>query len=247
MRLCRNNEEHVSGVCRSHQRYNNFSKKCRKVLCHADIIFAAVQTSILYHMRKVLIWGAVALLAALVVSLAVVFRLKDDNERLRRNQSALLGRVTLYRTRADESAARVEALELSVAEFKEYRARDAATIRSLGVRLRRAESYAIAATESSYGATVALRDTIILRDTIRDTVHLFAAEDRWSSVEGSIRGDSLRYTLSTVDTLRQVIHRVPRKFLFIRYGTKGIRQEIWSSNPHTRLVYTEYIELGRRR
>ena len=33
-------------------------------------------------------------------------------------------------------------------------------------------------------------------------------------------------------------------FLFFRFGTKGIRQEVWSSNPHTRLVYSEYIELG---
>jgi len=198
-------------------------------------------------MKRVFVCGVFVLIAALVVSIVVCSRLAADNERLRHNQHALLGSVTLYRTRADESAARVEALELSIAELKEYRARDAAAIRSLGIRLRRAESYAVAATESRYDATVALRDTIILRDTIRDTVRLFATADGWSSVAGTIRGDSLSYTLRSVDTLRQVVHRVPRRFLFIKYGTKGIRQEIWSSNPHTELVYTEYIELGRRR
>lgn len=194
-------------------------------------------------MKRVFVCGVFVLIAALVVSIVVCSRLAADNERLRHNQHALLGSVTLYRTRADESAARVEALELSIAELKEYRARDAAAIRSLGIRLRRAESYAVAATESRYDATVALRDTIILRDTVR----LFATADGWSSVAGTIRGDSLSYTLRSVDTLRQVVHRVPRRFLFIKYGTKGIRQEIWSSNPHTELVYTEYIELGRRR
>ncbi len=193
-------------------------------------------------MRKFLSWGAVALLAALVVSLVVVRRYAQENESLRRNQHALMQSVILYRTKADESAARVEALELSVAEFKEYRARDAEAIRSLGIRLRRAESYAVSATRSIYEATMPLRDTIILRDTVRDTVRLFATEDRWSRVEGVVWGDSLNFALHSVDTLRQVIHRVPRKFLFIRYGTKGIRQEIWSSNPHTELVYTEYVE-----
>lgn len=197
-------------------------------------------------MKKTLIWGAAALLVALVVSLIWVAHLLEENRRLSNNQHALLQSVTLYRTEAGASAARVEALELEVAEFREFRARDAEEIRSLGVRLRRAESYAVTASESRYEATVALRDTIILRDTIRDTVRLFADGDAWSNVAGAIRGDSLSYSLISVDTLRQVVHRVPRRFLFFRYGTKGIRQEIWSSNPHTELVYTEYIELRRR-
>ena len=62
-------------------------------------------------------------------------------------------------------------------------------------------------------------------------------------VWGIIRRDTLMLDYRSVDTLHQVIHRVPRKFLFFRFGTKGIRQEVWSSNPHTRLVYSEYIEL----
>ncbi|MBQ8493281.1 MAG: hypothetical protein IJ464_03250 [Alistipes sp.] len=198
-------------------------------------------------MKKFFLWGAAALLAAFVVSLLVIHRLANDNERLRHNQHALLQSVTIYRTKAGESAARVEALELSVAEFKEYRARDAAKIRSLGVRLRRAESSMTSATKSYYEATTTLRDTIILRDTVRDTIRIFEDSDKWSSISGRVHGDSVSYTLHTVDTLHQVIHRVPRKFLFIKYGTKAIRQEIWSSNPHTELVYTEYIELKNNR
>lgn len=197
-------------------------------------------------MKKFLFWGAVMLLAALVVSVVVIHNLYEENTRLRSNQDTLLQGVTLYRTKANESAACVEALELSVAEFREYRARDAETIRSLGIRLRRAESYAVSATESRYEATVTLRDTIIMRDTVRDTVRLFSDGDAWSNIAGRVQGDSLSYSLRMVDTLRQVVHRVPRKFLFFRYGTKGIRQEIWSSNPHTELVYTEYVELERR-
>ena len=197
-------------------------------------------------MKKFLFWGVVTLLAALVVSVVVIRNLYEENMRLRNNQYSLLQGVTLYRTKANESAARVVALELSVAEFKEYRARDAEIIRSLGLRLRRAESYAVSATESRYDATVTLRDTIIVRDTVRDTVRLFSDGDAWSNIAGMVHGDSLSYSLRSVDTLRQVVHRVPRKFLFFRYGTKGIRQEIWSSNPHTELVYTEYVELERR-
>jgi hypothetical protein len=138
-------------------------------------------------------------------------------------------------------------LELQLDEFGDHRARDAERIKELGIKLRRAESYALSATESSYTATLPLRDTIILRDTIRDTIRIFEGGDRWSTIRGIINLDSITYSLQSVDTLYQVVHRVPRKFWFIRFGTKAIRQEIVSSNPHTRLVYTEYIELKRRK
>lgn len=196
-------------------------------------------------MKKFLFWSVVTLLVALVVSVAIAHRLYGENLRLRHNQHALLQGITFYRTRADQSAARVEALEFEAAEFREYRRRDAEAIRALGVRLRRAESYAVSATASRYEATVVLHDTVIVRDTLRDTVRLFAQSDGWSSVAGRVHGDSISYSLRTIDTLRQVVHRVPRKFLFFRFGTKGIRQEIWSSNPHTELVYTEYVEFKR--
>ena len=51
--------------------------------------------------------------------------------------------------------------------------------------------------------------------------------------------------VESADTLRQVVHRIPRRFLFIRWGTKALRQEIVPSNPHTRIVYSEYVKIER--
>lgn len=78
-------------------------------------------------------------------------------------------------------------------------------------------------------------------------MRLFEWCDHWVEINGIIRRDSVECHVKSVDTLRQVVHRVPRKFLFIKYGTKAIRQEIISSNPHTRIVYSEYIELKNSR
>jgi len=50
-------------------------------------------------------------------------------------------------------------------------------------------------------------------------------------------------SLVSRDTLYQVVHRVPRRFLFIRWGTKGIRQEMVNCNPHAEITYSQYIEL----
>ena len=108
------------------------------------------------------------------------------------------------------------------------------TIRRLGIRLRRLEAVANTVTATSVDLRTPVRDTVVLlrRDTlrIRDTLKLFRWRDAWVTVEGRIRTDSVACRVQSTDTLRQVVHRVPRRFLFIRWGTKALRQEIVSSN-----------------
>ena len=80
---------------------------------------------------------------------------------------------------------------------------------------------------------------------MRDSVRLFRWRDPWVTVEGRIGRDSAVCRIRSIDTLRQVVHRIPRRFLFIRWGTKALRQEIVSTNPHTRIVHAEYVKIER--
>lgn len=197
-------------------------------------------------MKKILFWAAAVALVAIVVSGFIIAHLARENERLRRNESALRHGVELYRTESGRSAAAVEALEMEVAEFRELHRDAAKEIASLGIRLRRAESVAQSVAVTTLTDTVVMRDTIVVSDTVAVAARHFAAADAWSRVEAILFGDSVQYAVRTIDTLHQVVHRVPRRFLFIPYGTKAIRQEVWSSNPNVELVYTEYIELPKR-
>lgn len=197
-------------------------------------------------MKKILFWAAAVALVAIVASGFIIVHLARENERLRRNESALRHGVELYRTESGRSAAAVEALEMEVAEFRELHRDAAKEIASLGIRLRRAESVAQSVAVTTLTDTVVVRDTIVVRDTVAVAARHFAAADAWSRVEAILFGDSVQYAVRTIDTLHQVVHRVPRRFLFIPYGTKAIRQEVWSSNPNVELVYTEYIELPKR-
>ena len=113
----------------------------------------------------------------------------------------------------------------------------------------RLEAVAKTVTATSVDLRTPVRDTVVLlrRDTlrIRDTLKLFRWRDAWVTVEGRIRTDSVACRVQSTDTLRQVVHRVPRRFLFIRWGTKALRQEIVSSNPHTRIIYSDYVKFER--
>jgi hypothetical protein len=164
-----------------------------------------------------------------------------EHERLERNQRALLSKVATYKTRADEWAATAEVLELKLSELRQARREDAKRIKELGIRLREVDSYARSVTQKRGGATLPLRDTVIIRDTLK----IFSSGRGHSYLSGTIRNDSITYHFTSTDTIYQVVRRVPRRFLFFRYGTKAIHQDVWTSNPTTKVVYTEYIELEK--
>ena len=140
-------------------------------------------------------------------------------------------------------------LRLACTEFEQLHAEDADRIRRLGIRLRRLEASARTVAATSLDARAPLRDTVVrcIRDTVvrHDTVRLFRWRDRWVAVEGRLTADSVVCRVESVDTLHQIVHRIPRRFLFIRWGTKALRQEIRSANPHTRIVHAEYVKIER--
>lgn len=191
-------------------------------------------------MRKYLAIYSIVATAVIVVGAKYLLK---ENARLENNNSALLQSVKTYRTRADENAASVQVLRLKVGEYEELRAADAERIRNLKIKLKRLESVSKSVTNTAINITAPLRDTVILRDTLRlhDTVRLFRWRDSWVTVDGVIDNDSVSCSVTSIDTLHQIIHRIPRRFLFFRYGTKAIRQEIVSSNPHTEVVYSEVV------
>lgn len=197
-------------------------------------------------MKKYLILYAVLTTALLIVGM---HRYRTENRRLKQNQHALATCTEQFRTRLGEQAAEVQVLRLRTAEFRELRAADAERIRSLGIRLRRAEAAAKAVAATRIEARAPLRDTVILhrRDTlvVHDTVRLFRWRDTWVSVEGTLLDDSVHCRVESIDTLRQTVYRVPRRFLFFRWGTKALRQQISSTNPHTRIVATEYVRIEK--
>ncbi len=190
-------------------------------------------------MRKIAFFGVLLLLAGTLVTDIVHSR--RETARLRTNLCTLGDSLRHYRTRLGREAASTQALRLRCSEFERLRKADAAEIRELGLKLRRAEAAARTALATHIEVRTPIRDTVLLHDTVR----LFQWHDTWTSVAGSIMHDSVSCRVESVDTLFQVVHRVPRRFLFIRWGTKAIRQEIVSRNPHTRIVHAEYIRLER--
>ena len=165
------------------------------------------------HYRLVII--GYALVATLLVFLLMNknWKLSDENERYYINQISLTEDIETYKTESGKNAVRLEHMTTT-------------------------------STRTDIGVTVALKDSVIIRDTIYvDTVKCFNWKDKWNEINGVIVGDSVKCEYHGTDTLNIVATKVPKKFLFFRWGCKYIQVDAVNSNPSTKITYNKSIKL----
>lgn len=194
-----------------------------------------------------------------LIPFALVMALKECHDRQREahsmneDQNVLMhnGKVEIGQTQSGKPMASVSAISLKPSSLK--RNPDsllAVTSKDLKIKPRRmvaairtsslatADIHAAITTDSIYDE--ADKDSNVLLSYPRSPQQV-SWSDPWMSLRGTIRGDSFTARIESRDTLQMIIHRVPRKFLFFRYGTKGVRMDVVSQNPHTRLSYPKVI------
>lgn len=195
----------------------------------------------------------IAVIIAIITAFLLLWRIyrleHDERQRLEANQHSLMTDVKYYRTRDSLSAAGVERLTLTNREFRRHAEELTRTVEDLQLKLRRLQAASRTAVATTYPVEVQLRDTLIMRDTVAvpDTLSRLYYQNPWVTLDGIITDSVFRGTIESRDTLVQIVHRVPRRLWFIRWGTKAVRQEVTTRNPYSRITYTEYIELKRRK
>ena len=224
-------------------------------------------------MKRLLIIAIVVLNCLMLIQAALLRAERAERKRVQSNNEVLTDSVEFYRTASGKHAASRQVLELRTSEMERYNAQLAATVRELRIKVRRLEAAATTATRTEVQITAPLEPVgrkpsawekygagvRRAADSVKAALDwrysglpkvpeakVFRWSDQHVRVDGIIRTDSVSCHVTSIDTLRQIVHRVPRRFLFIRWGTKAIRQEVVSSNPHTQIVYTEYIQFSKK-
>lgn len=198
-------------------------------------------------MKKILLYVNVALILTVLVLSYWLNSVREEKKRLADNQEALLSDVDYYKTESGKNAASVLKLELSKSELENHCQDLTKTIDDLNIKIGRIQSVSTTVTKTEVEIQTVVRDSIVYRD-LPVNLKVVKWRDPWVTLNGVLDGETFSAKIESVDTLSQVVHRIPKKFLFIKWGTKAIRQEVVSSNPHSKIVYTEYIELkGRKR
>ena len=193
--------------------------------------------------------GLVVIVAVIVFSATTIkmcSHYKSESERKGANVSALEEGITFYRTKDSLSAASVQVLTLSNAEFKRYNEDLVKEAQALKLQVKRLESASTTAMQTSKEFVTQWRDSIVYNDGRIDTVRCVEYSDEYMYFSGCAVDSGFLTSIFILDTLVQFVYRVPKKIWFIKFGVKAIRQEVVSKNPNTEIVFTEYIKLKRK-
>jgi hypothetical protein len=194
-------------------------------------------------MKKYIIFGIIvaSLIATIAGLTSRVNYLANERNIYRGNAYTLLDSLRKYKVNDSLHVASARQLQLTIDEYRQYRAADYALIKQLQADKKRLEQVTTVQTETTYEISALAVERVVLRDT----VHCYTYEDEWLYFEGCISGDTFTGVIKSRDSLIYVEHVVPKRFLgFLwKYGVKERRQEIVSKNPHTEIVGAEFISI----
>lgn len=204
-------------------------------------------------MKKSYIIAAAVLVILIGVIIALSTRLKNvtaDRNVQRKNVETLFTSVENYKVQDSLQAATIGDLQLTLSQYKQFRAEDAELISNLKVDNKRLQGVVTTQTESYYQHTAILRDSVkmlITRkpDSIKIPIIVKTANfaDEWHRLNIVIDGDSLNYRLITKESLIITNHIVPKKFLWFKFGCKEVRTDVVSKNPYVENIDVESITI----
>ena len=204
-------------------------------------------------MKKAYIIAAGILIILIAIIVALSARLKKvtaDRDVQRKNVETLFTSVESYKVQDSLQAATIGDLQLTLKQYKQFRAEDAQLISSLKVDNKRLQGVVTTQTESYYQHTAALRDSVKMLitkvpDSIKVPIIVKTANfsDAWHSLNIVIDGDSLNYRLRTKESLIITNHVVPKRFLWFKFGCKEVRTDVVSKNPYVENIDVESITI----
>lgn len=195
-------------------------------------------------------------IVSIISMILFIWLLKDysDAGRLKQNQSLLLhnGVVEITETPNGNSHASAPALNLRTDEFKHSGDTLVKVAKDAGIKPSRISEVATSSsvTHADIEAPVRITpsDSVLLlfpsAHPPADSLRCFSWHDAWMSLSGCVSDSLFRGTISSADTLDIIVHRIPKHFLFFRFGCKKVQMDIVSRNPHTRLTYARFYKVN---
>ena len=191
---------------------------------------------------KCLLVAVVLLGGAVWLQYRYTVRLKSERDRYLSNTTALLSEVKRMQVDSATMALDAKTLQLTLDEYKRFRAEDAATIKRLGIKVKNLEAAARHDMEVTGPIDAVVRDTIIIRDTapiLRQKVEMLTPHIELS---GIIEDERLKGSIRIPVTLNQAVWVEYRGWWFWK-RVKALHQTISSDNPYVEIKYSEYIKI----
>mgnify|MGYP007020089727 CR=1 FL=1 len=191
-----------------------------------------------------------AVAAAFWVQHVKIKRLTEERDRYRSNTEILLQDVRTYQTKDSLNAAKVGNLELSLAEYKKYRADDLALIKTLQTKNRDLERVTTTQMETINELRATIRDSVVYLpgDTVTTVVRCIEYSDKWVDFDGCIINNTFSGKIITRDSLLITETVQYKRWLGFLWKTKKIKNrqiDVVSKNPATKILGVEFVTIEK--
>ena len=204
-------------------------------------------------MKKYIILAAIimAVAAAFWVQHVKIKRLTEERDKYRSNTEILLQDVKTYQTKDSLNAIKVGNLELSLAEYKKYRADDLALIKTLQAKNRDLERVTTTQMETINELRATVRDSVVYLpgDTVTtvlrciDIVEPYFELHGCTTPAGVFTGTHInRDSLLIAETVQY------KRWLGFLWKTNKIKNrqiDVVSKNPATKILGVEFITIEK--
>lgn len=195
----------------------------------------------------------------LILAFFRIDNLLSENSRLKSNQDILLSEKESimaesqkYKIADSLNAIKVSELQLTLKEYKKYRAQDLQLIEQLNIKKSNLQKVINTQSETINTLSINILDSIIA-DTVTnqiDTLKCFKYKSKWADVSGclDLRRDTVDIQINNRESLKVVETVIHRRFLGFLWKTKRIKSrhvDIVSENPNTKITNCEYISVKR--
>ena len=174
--------------------------------------------------------------------------LTAERDKYRSNTETLLQDVRTYQTKDSLNAAKVGNLELSLSEYKKYRADDAALIKSLQTKNRDLQAVTTAQSQTIIKLRGSVRDSIVYRDNIIiDTLQCLDITDKWFDLHGCTnKRKEFTGTFTNRDSLLIAETVKYKRFLGFLWKTSKVKDrkiDVVSKNPNTKIMGVSFTTI----
>ena len=192
-----------------------------------------------------------AVAAAFWVQQSRIKQLTDERDKYRSNTEILLQDVKTYQTKDSLNAIKVGNLELSLAEYKKYRADDLALIKTLQAKNRDLERVTTTQMETINELRATVRDSVVYLpgDTVTTVLRCVDIVEPWFELHGCATPDG-QFTGTHINRDSLLIAETVqyKRFWGFLWKTKKIKNreiDVVSKNPATKILGVEFVTIEK--
>ena len=193
-------------------------------------------------MNRGMLLVIVTLACILSITISNFKHVQQERDAYRENVQTLLDSLREMRIDSTRTAYTVGRLRLEKDEFEKRYREDAETIKKLNLRIKDLQSVSKVGIEVEAPIQAPLKRQTIEPLDIQPIVLSYF--DAHRTVNLIVNRDSISGYVRMNANLSQYVYLIYKhRFLWWRWGVKGIRQTIVSDNPYVKIGYNEYIEI----